>query len=228
MSRSQQRRKSAPSSPKLYTVVNPSTGRPRAAGAFFDLEDARQAARQRAERSRNPQQVYILDFAKQLGRPVGPMINPGQLEVTDRAYRYRANAAVAAGEKYCRWCGADGKKTRLDVAHINGKEEDNRKQNLTLSCRPCNVHMGRALARAGQGRKTRQYNPEGASSLAQYTRLLLIMRGQIDGDGTSPAEAAAAIAATPAGKRHEYAKSLWAKRKKKYGPSGRYQEEIPF
>ena len=89
--------------------------------------------------------------------------------------------------------------------------------------------MGNVLKAAGKGRRTRQYNPTGAKSFEQYLRFILIMRGQIDGDNMTRAEAHAAVLATPAAKRSEYAKQMWRARKRRYGRSGRGDaNEVPF
>lgn len=204
-------------------------GRRRAARAVFgDVEEARQAARERARQSRNPQQVYeVIDAAAGLVRPVGKHIPPRGLEVTDRAYRYRAQRNAPAGPRICHFCGCGPHPNpRIEIAHINGREEDNRAENNAYTCRSCNVRMGRTLAAAGKGRKTRQYNPSGAQSLAQYIRLVLIMRGEVEDESTTPAEAAEAIRATPPDQRSEFAKQIWASRRRKYGKSGR--QKIPF
>lgn len=224
MRRATTKNKTAP----VYVIAtaNPKnpTGHTRAAGPWLDIEDARTAARARAKRTGRAQQVYRANPDGSHVRPIGKRIPPHGLEVTDRAYRYRANANPPPGPKICHFCGAD---KGIMVAHVNGKEEDNRRQNQAHTCRSCNVLMSNIMARAGQGRKTRQYNPQGASSYAQYVRLILIMRGEIDGDGTTPAEARDAIEATPADKRSEYAHRIWQTRRKRHGPTGR-QDSIPF
>ena len=74
------------------------------------------------------------------------------------------------------------------------------------------------MARAGQGRRTRQYNPPatGAASLGEYVSALRILHGEIDGDFE---KARQTIHNTPASRRSEFAKEVWRRRKR--GQSGR-------
>ncbi|MBI3695326.1 MAG: hypothetical protein HY238_10890 [Acidobacteria bacterium] len=67
------------------------------------------------------------------------------------------------------------------------------------------------MARAGQGRRTRQYNPPatGAASLGEYVSALRILKGDLEGDFE---KARATIHNTPASRRSEFAKEIWRRR----------------
>jgi hypothetical protein len=82
-------------------------------------------------------------------------LKPAHL-VTDRALRYRANAEPPAGPEVCAYCGATGK---LDVEHIDGREENNEPENKAYACRSCNTTKGATFAALDIGRRTRQFNP---------------------------------------------------------------------
>src|SRR5438093_1271953 len=78
----------------------------------------------------------------------------------------RARQWVPPGPRRCALCGS----TRfLVVDHIEGDEWNDAPENLRWLCKSCNTRRGIAMARAGKGRKTRQYNP-GADNLAQYVQ----------------------------------------------------------
>jgi hypothetical protein len=96
--------------------------------------------------------------------------------ITDRAFRYRAQASAPTTEKSCAYCGAK-RGASIDVGHVDGHEENNDPQNLIWTCRPCNVAAGNTLRAAGLGRVTNQYNggrrsnpakKAGAQSLGQW------------------------------------------------------------
>jgi hypothetical protein len=128
-------------------------------------------------------------------------------KVTDRAQRYRANqkSCRPAGVKKCKLCGS-----RSDVMtdHIDGREENNRKSNLRWLCRSCNNTLGAEMAKAGQGRRTVQYNPahKGARTLGEYMQAVLEhTRGAHDAAGKI-------IHDTPKSRRREFASEIWARR----------------
>src|SRR5271165_2864328 len=88
--------------------------------------------------------------------------------LTDRALRYRAQAAIPEHRHVCAFCGATGK---LEVGHVDGHEENTAPENLTWTCRPCNVTAANTMRKAGKGRATNQYNPTkggGASSVGEW------------------------------------------------------------
>ena len=133
------------------------------------------------------------------------------LQLTDRAYRYRANAAMPAGEKRCALCGNPG---RVEVGHVDGHEENTAPENLFWTCRPCNVKSGNHMRKHGMGRLTRQYNPSGgAKNLAQWLTAVTSMKGE--NSAMSVHDAVAVIHATPASKRSEFARQIWAARRSK-------------
>jgi hypothetical protein len=152
--------------------------------------------------------------------------NGRKTTVTDRALRYRANSS-APDISRCYWCGRaknpNGRK--LDVAHINGHEEDNSPRNLGWSCRSCNVQTGRVLAANGLGRKTRQYNPgrpkkreafdptnKGAQTLGAWLNAIQSMKGEPGGD-MSVAAAVEMVQATSPARRSRFANEIWKKRR---------------
>lgn len=149
-----------------------------------------------------------------------------KLEVTDRAYRYRANRTPPAGPRICAFCGNT---STVEVGHVDGHEEHSNPENLIWTCRSCNVRCGNAMRWVGLGRKTRQYNPSsgGAKSLGQWMTAVMAMRGESD-DMTVKA-AVDMIHATPAEDRSRFAKLIWGKRRKRYGRSGRSDvDDVPF
>src|SRR5437879_1505646 len=89
-------------------------------------------------------------------------------EITDRARRYRANAPECRPPlpAHCALCGSA---RFLVIDHIDGDESNSSPDNLRWLCKSCNTRLGIAMARAGEGRHTRQYNP-GALTLAEYTQ----------------------------------------------------------
>ncbi|HEV2388838.1 MAG TPA: hypothetical protein VGS20_16465 [Candidatus Acidoferrales bacterium] len=70
------------------------------------------------------------------------------------------------------------------------------------------------MARAGLGRRTRQFNPrsEGAQSLAQWVTAVLSMKRE--SDAMSPAAAVEMIHATPPDRRSAFAREIWRLRRK--------------
>ena len=129
-------------------------------------------------------------------------------EITDRAKRYRAQHPECRppGPVKCALCGS----TRfLLIDHKDGDEANGKPDNLRWLCKSCNTRLGLANARAGQGVRTRQYNPAnlGARTLAQYTEAALRhARGQHDAGGEI-------IHQTPKETRHEFAAEIWRRRR---------------
>jgi len=140
--------------------------------------------------------------------------------LTDRAYRYRAQKAAPRGQKICGYCGSKADM----VEHINGREEDTSESNLMYACRSCNGKKGFAMKRAGLGRRTHQYNPpsDGAVSLAQW--VLAVMSAKGESDAMSVRAAVSMIHATPKSKRQEFARSIWQRRRDR----GTDKTGVPF
>lgn len=140
-----------------------------------------------------------------------PYANPERPDVTDRALRYSA-VQQAPPRTPCLWCG----RKSTEVAHVNGHEEDTRHQNLGWTCRSCNVKCGITLRDAGLGRRTRQYNPHtvGAQTLGAWLNAVQSMKGE-PGGTMDVAEAVALIHATPQDQRSNFAKEIWAVRRKR-------------
>ena len=109
---------------------------------------------------------------------------------------------------------------------MDGHEENTAPHNLIWTCRRCNVLCGIALRRAGIGRKTRQYNPqgEGAKTLGQWLTAVTSMKGE-SADMTVDA-AVAMIHATPPEDRSRFAKEIW--RKRRAHGTDRRGGDVPF
>ena len=142
--------------------------------------------------------------------------------MTDRAYRYRANADPPPGPRVCALCGST---RNIDIGHANGDEADNSAANKVYMCRSCNVRCANTLRRAGLGRLTRQYNPAsgGAPNLGAWVNAVMSIRG--DPGGNMPvAEAVDVIRATPPSKRSGFAREIWAIRRRR----GTDRSTVPF
>lgn len=143
-------------------------------------------------------------------------------QVTDRAYRYRANAIPPPGPRLCCLCGST---RNVEVGHLNGHEEDSTPANLFWTCRSCNVRCGNALRRAGIGRLTHQYNPasEGAHNLGAWINAVLSLKG--DPGGNMPVnEAVAMVRGTPPEDRSRFAREIWNRRRRR----GTDRTTVPF
>lgn len=156
--------------------------------------------------------------------PAGRNLRPVEI-ITDRAKRYRANAAIEQEERRCIYCGTT--RGRLDVEHINGREADNEPENLAWACRPCNTRKGAYYAKMGAGKRTRQYNPakkrQGIQSLAMFVKAVNAVQGLGDGQ-LSLFEGEELLRATPKNQRSEYAREAnrirWS--------AARRPEPVPF
>lgn len=125
--------------------------------------------------------------------------------MTDRGLRYRGHRCAPEGPRVCGFCGAT---EHLDLHHIDGHEEHT-ENNLMWACRSCNVRVAIAMARAGLGRKTFQFNPQaqGAKNLRQWLTAVLSAKGESDAMET--AAAVEMIRATPAEHRSGFAQQVW-------------------
>jgi hypothetical protein len=156
--------------------------------------------------------------------------------LTDRAYRYRAQKAIPEGSARCVFCGTSKK---LMVGHLDGHEENTAPDNLAWTCRSCNALHGNALKRARMGRRTAQFNPMksgGAYNLGEWVNAVgtITAHKYPDQRGSGGALAAAStmtvsdavamIRATPASKRSQFAAQL-GKRK---GGRRRSDDSVPF
>lgn len=101
----------------------------------------------------------------------------------------------------------------LTVDHRDGDEHNDDAGNLRWLCKSCNTRLGLAMARTGQGRRTRQYNPPatGAASLGEYVSALHILHGEMTGDFDTARQT---IHNTPAPRRSDFAKEIWRRRKR--------------
>ncbi len=134
-------------------------------------------------------------------------------QISDRAHRYRAQQCVPPGPRRCAVCGS----TRfLVVDHRDGDEWNDAPGNLRWLCKSCNTRLGAEMAKKGRGRRTRQYN-QGAKSLGAYVAAAIKhKRGAHDAGGKI-------IHETPKAKRSEYARKIWAARRRFnpiYAPQG--------
>lgn len=141
-------------------------------------------------------------------------------EVTDRALRYRAQNAIEQSERRCIYCGSPS--GWIEVDHINGYEEDNAPENLAWACRACNTLKGAVFARAGIGRRTRQFNPrrrrttsdtKGARTLAEWMEAIMALKGQPS--RFTLEQAIAKVRATPAWDRSAFAREIWQRRRER-------------
>jgi hypothetical protein len=140
--------------------------------------------------------------------------------LTDRAFRYRANARPPVGPKQCAFCGT---KQQIQVGHVDGHEENDEPENLIWTCRSCNMLHANTLRAAGYGRLTRQYNPaaRGAETYKQYALALMSMKGESDAM-TLPA-AVEMVHATSADDRSRFSREIWRLRRRHYGHTGVYR-----
>ena len=158
------------------------------------------------------------------------IVNPRAASVTDRAHRYRANAAPPPGPKRCLFCGS---RKDIQVGHLDGHEENDNPSNLVWTCRSCNGKMSHAFKRAGLGRRTRQFNPagEGAPNYGAWMNAVAKVTGKGNRKSNLTIEEAVdLIHNTPKFRRREYSEQLWKIRKERYGASGRRRKdsEVPF
>lgn len=145
--------------------------------------------------------------------------NP-KLQLTDRAYRYRANSHPPSDPKLCAFCGTN---RQVQVGHVDGHEENGEPENLIWTCRSCNMLHANTLRAAGYGRLTRQYNPaaRGAESYRQYALALLSMKGE--SDAMSVPTAVEMVHATSADDRSRFSREIWRLRRRHYGHTGVYR-----
>ncbi|HEV2233305.1 MAG TPA: HNH endonuclease signature motif containing protein [Terriglobia bacterium] len=100
-----------------------------------------------------------------------------------------------------------GSTANLVVDHIDGDERNDAPSNLRWLCKSCNTRLGLVMARAGQGRRTVQFNP-GAETLAAYVQAAVEHdRGAHDAGGL-------VIHQTPKEKRQAFAKEIWRRRRR--------------
>jgi hypothetical protein len=96
----------------------------------------------------------------------------------------------------------------LVVDHRDGDERNDSPSNLRWLCKSHNVKLGVAMAKAGEGRRTQQFNP-GAETLAQYVSAAVEhKRGAHDAGGL-------VIHQTPKEKRQAFAKEIWRRRRER-------------
>jgi uncharacterized protein YlaI len=132
--------------------------------------------------------------------------------VTDRELRYRARLCAPDGPHICGFCASTD---NVDLHHIDGHEEHTEPANLMYLCRRCNVRVAIAMAHAGLGRPTRQFNPQpkGAKNLGQWLTAVLSAKGEsqnMDAD-----DAVSMIRATPPQRRSEFAQQIWEIRRRR-------------
>jgi len=141
------------------------------------------------------------------------------VNITDRAKRYRAQNAIEQPDRICVFCG-DPKNPM--VGHVNGDESDGEPANLVFTCRSCNASIGIFMARAGFGKRTAQYNPQGgARSLGQWIIAVTSMKGA---GPMKLADAVEMVRSTSPAKRSEYARQIWRTRRSR----GTDKTGVPF
>jgi len=174
--------------------------------------------------------IHKMKKTRYVSNPASPAgLRPVQL-ITDRAKRYRAQAAAPPKGNPCYLCGA---KNPRDVEHIDGNEANTHPANIDRACRSCNTRKGQTFARNGHGTRTRQYNPAngkqprqtrrkrngtGAQSLGQYLTAIMVLKGESDAMDLNAA--IAMMHNTPQADRSSFAREIWNRR-------GR-REAVPF
>ena len=125
-----------------------------------------------------------------------------QVNITDRAKRYRAQNNVT-GQRKCVLCGS---RSDLGVMHLTGNESHGERENLAYGCRSCNGKLAAAFKALNLGKPTNQYNPSsGVPTFEQYMWAVSNhSRGAHDAGG-------AVIHATPKHKRIEDARRIVSK-----------------
>lgn len=113
----------------------------------------------------------------------------------------------------------------MEIAHVDGHEENGDPENLVWSCRRCNTQMGAVFKRLGIGRRTRQYKPsqQGAKSIGAWLGAVLSMKGQ--SNQMTVSDAVALIQATPPARRSQFARETWNLRRE-HGTDR--CDEVPF
>jgi hypothetical protein len=162
----------------------------------------------------------VFDDLRQVKQFIDAQQRNPNFQLTDRAFRYRANANPPDGPKQCAFCGS---KQQIQVGHVDGHEENNEPENLIWTCRSCNMLHANTLRAAGYGRLTRQYNPaaRGAETYKQYALALMSMKGGSDAM-TVPA-AVEMVHHTSADDRSRFSREIWRLRRRHYGRTGFYR-----
>jgi hypothetical protein len=155
--------------------------------------------------------------------PVGTCANTRKENVSDRAQRYRANQAgcLPEGPRVCEYCGS---RDEIMVHHRDGDESHTTRRNLGFACRSCNNRIGAAMAAAGKGRRTVQMNPGGAQNLGQWVIAVSVLNGS--SDQMKLADAREMVRNTPAAKRSEFAREIWARRQRR--GTAQWASTVPF
>jgi hypothetical protein len=137
-----------------------------------------------------------------------------QVNITDRAHRYRANKLAPVKGKKCLLCGST---KNLVPDHWDGHPDHTNPANLEVLCKSCNTSKGAAFAKVGRGRLTNQYNPTkggGAANVGEWMQAVGAITPHTDrGDRgisttMSTRDAVDMIRATPQSKRRDFAAKL--------------------
>lgn len=96
--------------------------------------------------------------------------------ISDRAKRYRAHSEGCRpkGPKVCFKCGS---RRFITIDHADGDESNGRPSNLRWACKSHNTILGKKMAKAGKGVRTRQYNPD-----VELCRMPACKRAALDGE----------------------------------------------
>jgi hypothetical protein len=92
-------------------------------------------------------------------------------KISDRAKRYRAHTPGCRpkGPKVCAICGS---KRNVVPDHRDGNESNGRASNLRWLCKRHNTKLGKKMAKAGKGVRTRQYNPDKVAGHEGWKQLM--------------------------------------------------------
>lgn len=133
---------------------------------------------------------------------------PGHL-IGGRAHRYRAQSVKIPGPKRCELCGS---RNRVVRDHRDGNEYNDRPGNIRWLCWSCNMRRGHEHSKRG-GKPVNIWNPdmaknvEGAKTLGAYVAAIMKHSPGAHDEG------GAILHATPAHKRSEFAREIWALRR---------------
>lgn len=151
-----------------------------------------------------------------IANPAHPTGEALQVEVTDRAARYRANSVLASlpetSQTHCHFCGLafDPEDRPRLAGHIDGDPQNVAQENISPTCRPCNTILGKRFATLEVGRLTRQYNPtfNPAGPLVSAREYHKAITNLFTGDRTGVQRAIFRLKLTPHSDRNVYARQI--------------------
>jgi hypothetical protein len=151
-----------------------------------------------------------------VANPADPTGEALEVQVTDRAARYRAQSVLEdlpeASQTHCHFCGLPFDPTNRPklAGHLDGDPQNVASENISPTCRPCNTVLGKRFAELEIGRLTRQYNPSfqpagPLNSTAEYHRALTFL---FTGNHAAVSRSIARIKLTPHSLRNKFAREI--------------------